>query len=125
VGGYFKSFAQDRLVIRRRPCRLVTSPTAHPNAHVYESDEIGNNGSLPLQHFHLETFFPTSTAGESPECVVHTNGSGARRFDKCAKPILDLCLADVLKKGKKCSITARFSTVGVESGSYDFSEGSS
>lgn len=54
-----------------------------------------------------------------PERVVHAKGSGAHGYFECTDGLEDLSVAHLFKKGVKCPITIRFSTVGGESGSHD------
>ena len=54
-----------------------------------------------------------------PERVVHAKGSGAHGVWECTDGLEDLCMANMFKKGTKCGLTTRFSTVGRESGSSD------
>lgn len=54
-----------------------------------------------------------------PERVVHAKGSGAHGTFEVTDPIPDLTCAEFLGKKGKVSATARFSTVGGESGSAD------
>jgi catalase len=54
-----------------------------------------------------------------PERVVHAKGSGAHGVWECTDGLEDLCMANMFKKGTKCPLTVRFSTVGRESGSSD------
>ena len=51
--------------------------------------------------------------------MVHAKGSGAHGYWECTDGLEDLSCADMFKKGTKCSLTTRFSTVGRESGSSD------
>ena len=88
--------------------------------HPYESQRVGENGPLLLQDFHLIDLLSHFDRERIPERVVHAKGSGAHGYFECTNPINDICLADIFSaKGKKCSVTARFSTVGGESGSHD------
>lgn len=54
-----------------------------------------------------------------PERVVHAKGAGAHGEWECTDGLEDTSLADLFKKGTKCPVTIRFSTVGGESGSSD------
>jgi catalase len=55
-----------------------------------------------------------------PERVVHAKGGGAHGHFKLTHPIPELTCAKVFSvPGTTCPITARFSTVGGESGSPD------
>ncbi|VUC24756.1 unnamed protein product [Clonostachys rosea] len=86
----------------------------------YESQRAGENGPLLLQDFHLVDLISHFDRERIPERVVHAKGSGAHGVFECTDPIPDLTMADLFsEKGKKCPVTARFSTVGGESGSHD------
>ena len=88
--------------------------------HPYEAQRVGENGPLLLQDFHLIDLLSHFDRERIPERVVHAKGSGAHGFFECTNPIPELTSADVFStKGKKCPVTARFSTVGGESGSHD------
>ena len=55
-----------------------------------------------------------------PERVVHAKGSGAHGVFEVTHDITDICSAELFGKiGTKARSTARFSTVGGESGSAD------
>lgn len=99
---------------------LYTTSNGAPQAHAYESQRAGENGPLLLQDFHLIDLLSHFDRERIPERVVHAKGGGAHGYYVTTDPLDDLCLADVFSaKGKKCPITARFSTVGGESGSHD------
>lgn len=88
--------------------------------HPYETQRVGESGPLLLQDFHLIDLLSHFDRERIPERVVHAKGSGAHGFFECTNPIPELTAADIFStKGKKCSITTRFSTVGGESGSHD------
>ncbi|KAI1840320.1 hypothetical protein JX265_013745 [Neoarthrinium moseri] len=99
---------------------LYSTSNGVPMPHPYETQRAGENGPLLLQDFHLIDLLSHFDRERIPERVVHAKGSGAHGFFECTNPIPDLTQADVFsEKGKKCSVTARFSTVGGESGSHD------
>lgn len=54
-----------------------------------------------------------------PERVVHAKGAGAHGEFECTNGLEDLCIAGIFKKGAKCSVSCRMSTVGGESGTSD------
>lgn len=118
VANQFTSFEKDR----QAPSTETTYATSNgaPVAHPYESQRAGENGPLLLQDFHLIDLLSHFDRERIPERVVHAKGSGAHGFFECTDPIPDLTMADLFgTKGKKCPVTARFSTVGGESGSHD------
>lgn len=67
----------------------------------------------------LHSFFNVVLMDRIPERVVHAKGSGAHGVWECTDGLEDLCMANMFKKGTKCGLTTRFSTVGRESGSSD------
>lgn len=98
---------------------LYTTANGTPIPHPYESQRAGENGPLLLQDFHLIDLLAHFDRERIPERVVHAKGGGAHGYYVTTDPMDDLCMADIFKAGKKCPITARFSTVGGESGSHD------
>lgn len=97
-----------------------TASNGAPIAHPYESQRVGTEGPLLLQDFHLVDLLSHFDRERIPERVVHAKGAGAHGVFKCTKSLEDICCADILtNEGKECPITARFSTVGGESGSAD------
>lgn len=103
-----------------------------------ETQRVGPNGPLLLQDFHLIDLLSHFDRERIPERVVHgmyterndldkwltslsvaAKGSGAHGFFEATEGLEDLCVADMFKKGSKCPVTVRFSTVGGESGSAD------
>lgn len=99
---------------------IYSSNNGAPMSHPYEAQRSGSSGPLLLQDYHLIDLLAHFNRERIPERVVHAKGSGAHGIFKCTKPLDDLCLADVFsKEGKECPVTARFSTVGGESGSPD------
>ncbi len=112
-----KDYVDDRQA-SSEDCVYTTSngvPTAHP----YESQRAGENGPLLLQDFHLIDLLSHFDRERIPERVVHAKGGGAHGYYITTDSMEDICRADMFKKGKKVPITARFSTVGGESGSHD------
>lgn len=94
----------------RSCCRTSTSSTCYRT-----SIERGKPQSdHPI---HLSCY--QADANRIPERVVHAKGSGAHGVWECTDGLEDLCIANMFKKGTKCPITVRFSTVGRESGSSD------
>ncbi|KAI1324672.1 catalase-domain-containing protein [Xylariaceae sp. FL0255] len=118
VANQFTSYEKDRQTSSEQA--IYTTSNGAPQPHPYESQRAGDNGPLLLQDFHLIDLLSHFDRERIPERVVHAKGSGAHGFFECTNPIPDLCLANLFsEKGKKCPITARFSTVGGEAGSHD------
>jgi catalase len=95
---------------------VYTTSNGVPMPHPYE---VGENGPLLLQDFHLIDLISHFDRERIPERVVHAKGGGAHGFYRTTDPLDDLCMADIFQAGKECPITVRFSTVGGESGSHD------
>lgn len=90
-----------------------------PYPHPYELQRSGENGPLLLQDHHLIDLLSHFDRERIPERVVHAKGAGAHGTYTTTDSLEDLCLANIFQQGKTCSVTARFSTVGGESGSHD------
>ena len=115
---HFRDYQDDR----NTKSQDVTYTTSNgvPYPHPYEVQRVGENGPLLLQDFHLIDLLSHFDRERIPERVVHAKGSGAHGYYKTTAPLDDLCLADIFsQEGKECPVTARFSTVGGESGSHD------
>lgn len=84
---------------------LYLNPVCPWNRHLEEDD--------------LGWIVTTVLTNRIPERVVHAKGSGAHGTWECTDGLEDICCADMFRKGVKCPITVRFSTVGGESGSHD------
>ncbi|KAL7424303.1 hypothetical protein Q5752_001893 [Cryptotrichosporon argae] len=98
---------------------IYTTSNGVPVEHPYRVQRAGVAGPLLLQDFHLIDLLSHFDRERIPERVVHAKGSGAHGFFECTDGLEDLCVADLFKKGSKCPLTVRFSTVGGESGSND------
>ncbi|KAL8290269.1 hypothetical protein RQP46_003208 [Phenoliferia psychrophenolica] len=97
-----------------------TTSTGVPVQEPYASQRVGPNGPLLLQDFHLIDLLAHFDRERIPERVVHAKGSGAHGVFEVTHDISDICSADIFGKvGNKARATARFSTVGGESGSAD------
>lgn len=91
-----------------------------PVSHPYEVQRSSNNGPLLLQDIHLVELLSHFDRERIPERVVHAKGGGAHGHFKLTHPIPELTCAKVFSvPGTVCPVTARFSTVGGESGSPD------
>ncbi|KAI1262780.1 catalase-like domain-containing protein [Xylariaceae sp. FL1019] len=118
VANQFTSYEKDRQMNSQQT--TYTSSNGAPQPHPYESQRAGDNGPLLLQDFHLIDLISHFDRERIPERVVHAKGSGAHGFFECTNPIPELTCASLFsEKGKKCPVTARFSTVGGEAGSHD------
>ena len=118
VANQFTSYEKDRQMNSKQTTYATSN--GGPMAHPYETQRAGENGPLLLQDFHLIDLIAHFDRERIPERVVHAKGSGAHGFFECTDPCDDLTQLDIWgAKGKKCPITARFSTVGGESGSHD------
>jgi catalase len=111
-----------------------TTSNGVPVPHPYQVQRAGLDGPLLLQDFHLIDLLShfdreryviapclsyIQLTTRIPERVVHAKGSGAHGVWECTDSLEDLCMANMFKKGTKCPLTVRFSTVGRESGSSD------
>ncbi|CAK9783910.1 catalase-domain-containing protein [Cutaneotrichosporon oleaginosum] len=101
------------------PNVVYTASNGAPIAHPYTAQRAGTNGPLLLQDFHLIDLLSHFDRERVPERVVHAKGAGAHGEWECTDDFSDVCLASLFKKGTKCPLTIRFSTVGGESGSSD------
>jgi len=118
VADQFSAYAQDRSLSSKDV--TYTASNGAPMPHSYETQRCGESGPLLLQDFHLVDLLSHFDRERIPERVVHAKGSGAHGFFECTDPIPELTQADLFsEKGKTCPVTARFSTVGGESGSHD------
>jgi catalase len=113
----YASYNEDRNAASKDT--LYTTSNGVPYPHPYEVQRIGENGPLLLQDHHLVDLLSHFDRERIPERVVHAKGAGAHGVYKTTDPLDDLCMADIFQEGKSCSVTARFSTVGGESGSHD------
>ncbi|KAK3685189.1 catalase-like domain-containing protein [Podospora appendiculata] len=114
----FINYEKDRQV--KSKDTIYATSNGVPMPHPYETQRVGENGPLLLQDFHLLDLLSHFDRERVPERVVHAKGGGAHGFFECTDPIPELTQFGLFgTKGKKCPVTARFSTVGGESGSHD------
>ncbi|KAH9475937.1 Peroxisomal catalase [Psilocybe cubensis] len=86
----------------------------------YAAQRAGINGPLLLQDFHHIDLLAHFDRERIPERVVHAKAAGAHGYFEVTHDLSDITSAPLLKSvGKKVRVTARFSTVGGESGSAD------
>lgn len=112
-----RNYEQDRELKSEQT--VYTTSNGVPMPHPYMAQRAGLDGPLLLQDFHLIDLLSHFDRERIPERVVHAKGSGAHGQWECTDGLEDLCCADMFKKGVKCPVTVRFSTVGRESGSSD------
>ena len=98
---------------------VFTTSQGHPVAEPYAHQRAGRNGPLLLQDFAHIDMLAHFDRERIPERVVHAKGGGAHGVFEVTDPIPDLTCSEFLGKKGKVSATARFSTVGGESGSAD------
>ncbi|CBY02384.1 similar to peroxisomal catalase [Plenodomus lingam JN3] len=117
TGDLFRDYADDRNASSEDV--VYTTANGVPYPHPYETQRVGENGPLLLQDHHLIDLLSHFDRERIPERVVHAKGAGAHGTYTTTDSLEDLCLAPLFQKGQTCSVTARFSTVGGESGSHD------
>ncbi|OAL51850.1 peroxisomal catalase-like protein [Pyrenochaeta sp. DS3sAY3a] len=117
VGSFQRDYVDDRS--SKSQDVVYTTSNGAPFPHPYETQRVGENGPLLLQDFHHIDLLAHFDRERIPERVVHAKGAGAHGYYKTTNSLEDLSLADIFKEGKTCPVTARFSTVGGESGSHD------
>lgn len=101
-----------------KPVYTTSNGAPHPSSEEYQ--QIGTNGPLLLQDFHLIDLLAHFDRERIPERVVHAKGAGAYGEFEVTDDISDITVIDMLKGvGKKTNCVARFSTVGGEKGSAD------
>ncbi|GAA93624.1 uncharacterized protein L969DRAFT_55797 [Mixia osmundae IAM 14324] len=99
---------------------IYTTSNGAPYPEPYEAQRVGRNGPLLLQDFHHIDLLAHFDRERIPERVVHAKGHGAHGTFEVTDDITDICMAKLFSKvGNTAKITARFSTVGGESGSAD------
>ncbi|KZT19348.1 catalase [Neolentinus lepideus HHB14362 ss-1] len=99
---------------------LYTTSNGAPVKEPYAAEKIGFNGPLLLQDFHHIDLLAHFDRERIPERVVHAKAAGAHGYFEVTHDISDItCAALFNKVGNKARVTARFSTVGGESGSAD------
>jgi catalase len=117
AGDNFRDYNDDRNASSEDV--IYTTSNGVPYPHPYEVQRVGDSGPLLLQDFHLVDLISHFDRERIPERVVHAKGAGAHGYYKTTNTLEDLCQAAIFKEGHECPVTARFSTVGGESGSHD------
>ncbi|GAA5911657.1 hypothetical protein JCM5296_005866 [Sporobolomyces johnsonii] len=107
-------------VINQPDGAVYTTSQGRPVQEPYAAERASRSGPLLLQDFNLIDTIAHFDRERIPERVVHAKGAGAHGYFEVTHDITDLTCAELFKKvGTKARATARFSTVGGESGSAD------
>ncbi|GAA5897117.1 hypothetical protein JCM6882_001797 [Rhodosporidiobolus microsporus] len=107
-------------VFQQRDGATFTTSQGRPVEQPYAAERAGRHGGLLLQDFNLIDILSHFDRERIPERVVHAKGGGAHGYFEVTHDITDLTCAELFKKvGTKVRASARFSTVGGESGSAD------
>ncbi|GAA5948815.1 hypothetical protein JCM10213_008692 [Rhodosporidiobolus nylandii] len=107
-------------VFQKPDLATFTTSQGRPVQEPYAAERAGRNGPLLLQDFNLIDQLAHFDRERIPERVVHAKGGGAHGYFEVTHDITDLTCAELFKKvGTKVRASARFSTVGGESGSAD------
>ncbi|GAA5841222.1 hypothetical protein JCM5353_001203 [Sporobolomyces roseus] len=107
-------------VMKKPDGATFTDSQGHPLQEPYAAQRAGAQGPLLLQDFNLIDALAHFDRERIPERVVHAKGAGAHGTFEVTHDISDLTCAKLFSKvGTKVRATARFSTVGGESGSAD------
>ncbi|KAJ3996257.1 catalase [Lentinula boryana] len=110
----------SKQVFESKDGATYTTSSGAPVSEPYASQRLGLNGPLLLQDFHHIDLLAHFDRERIPERVVHAKGAGAHGYFEVTHDMSDLTDNPLLKSvGKKVRTTARFSTVGGESGSAD------
>ncbi|KIY67231.1 catalase [Cylindrobasidium torrendii FP15055 ss-10] len=97
-----------------------TTSNGLPVSEPYAAQRVGFNGPLLLQDFHHIDLLAHFDRERIPERVVHAKGAGAHGVFEVTHDMSDITSSKFLSTvGAKARATARFSTVGGESGSPD------
>src|ERR1700733_15988523 len=99
---------------------VLTDNFGHPISDNQNSLKSGARGATLLEDFILREKIFHFDHKRIPERIVHARGSGAHGVFECTDPIPELTRAHIFqKKGTKCPVFVRFSTVAGGSGSLD------
>ncbi|KIK63896.1 hypothetical protein GYMLUDRAFT_161842 [Collybiopsis luxurians FD-317 M1] len=110
----------SKQVFESKDGATYTTSNGAPVNEPYAAQRLGLHGPLLLQDFHHIDLIAHFDRERIPERVVHAKGAGAHGYFEVTHDMSDLTDNTLLKSvGKKVKATARFSTVGGESGSPD------
>ncbi|KAF9447611.1 heat-induced catalase [Macrolepiota fuliginosa MF-IS2] len=99
---------------------VYTTSNGAPANEPYSAQRAGLFGPLLLQDFHHIDLLAHFDRERIPERVVHAKGVGAHGYFEVTHDLSDITSQSLFQGvGKKARVTARFSTVGGESGSAD------
>ncbi|KAG2068674.1 catalase-domain-containing protein [Suillus decipiens] len=99
---------------------VYTTSNGAAVAHPLAAERVGPVGPLLLQDFHHIDLLAHFDRERIPERVVHAKGAGAHGYFETTHDLSDITSCKLFTQvGKKVRLTARFSTVGGESGSAD------
>ncbi|XP_006456321.1 catalase [Agaricus bisporus var. bisporus H97] len=99
---------------------VYTTSNGAPVNEPYSAQRAGFHGPLLLQDFHHIDLLAHFDRERIPERVVHAKAAGAHGYFQVTHDLSDITSQSLFQGvGKKVRITARFSTVGGESGSAD------
>ncbi|KAJ3567905.1 hypothetical protein NP233_g6058 [Leucocoprinus birnbaumii] len=97
-----------------------TTSNGAPVNEPYAAQRAGFHGPLLLQDFHHIDLLAHFDRERIPERVVHARAAGAHGYFEVTHSLADITSQTLFQQpGKKVRVTARFSTVGGESGSAD------
>ena len=98
----------------------LTDNQGHPVSDNQNSLRAGARGPTLLEDFFLREKIFHFDHERIPERIVHARGSGAHGTFECTSAIPELTKAHIFqKKGRKCEVFVRFSTVAGGAGSVD------
>ncbi|KAJ8508330.1 hypothetical protein ONZ45_g9388 [Pleurotus djamor] len=107
-------------VFQKKDGATYTTSTGAPVSEPYAAQRAGRFGPLLLQDFHHIDLLAHFDRERIPERVVHAKAAGAHGYFEVTHDLSDITSNPLLTSvGKKVDLTARFSTVGGESGSAD------
>jgi catalase len=107
-------------VFKNKDGAVYTTSNGAPVNEPYAAQRAGFHGPLLLQDFHHIDLLAHFDRERIPERVVHAKAAGAHGYFEVTHDLSDITSQSLFQgTGKKVRITARFSTVGGESGSAD------
>ena len=100
--------------------QALTDNFGHPISDNQNSLRDGERGPTLIEDFILREKIFHFDHERIPERIVHARGSAAHGVFECTEAIPELTKADIFqKRGKKCDVFVRFSTVAGGAGSAD------